>query len=166
MSRVIYIMGVTGCGKSTVGKGLAQATGIPFFDGDDFHPKVNVDKMASGQPLNDGDRAGWLESIHRFVVLRLNRGESSIIACSALKAKYRQSLSAGIEAQTTWVYLEGAFDLIKARMDARSNHFMPSALLQSQFDALEPPEDAIVLNIEASPVVLIQRLQTLIDVNE
>lgn len=159
MSRVIYIMGVAGSGKSTIGGQFAEATGLPFYDGDDFHPDANVEKMTAGQPLTDEDRADWLAAIHRFVVEKLEAGQSLVLACSALKARYRATLSAGIEAQTTWVYLEGSYNLIKSRMEARKDHFMPPALLQSQFDALEPPADAVVLSIEAPPEVLVARLK-------
>jgi carbohydrate kinase (thermoresistant glucokinase family) len=159
MSQVIYVMGVAGSGKSTVGRQFAEATGLPFYDGDDFHPDANVEKMAAGQPLTDEDRADWLAAMHRFVVEKLEAGQSLVLACSALKARYRATLSAGIEAQTTWVYLEGSYDLIKSRMEARKDHFMPPALLQSQFDALEPPADAVVLSIGAAPEVLVERLQ-------
>jgi len=159
MSRVIYIMGVAGSGKSTIGRQFAEATSLPFYDGDDFHPDANVEKMAAGQPLTDEDRADWLAAIHRFVVEKLEAGESLVLACSALKARYRATLSAGIEVQTTWVYLEGSYNLIKSRMEARRDHFMPSALLQSQFDALEPPADAVVLSIDAAPEVLVARLR-------
>jgi carbohydrate kinase (thermoresistant glucokinase family) len=159
MSQVIYVMGVAGSGKSTVGRQFAEATGLPFYDGDDFHPDANVEKMAAGQPLTDEDRADWLAAMHRFVVEKLEAGQSLVLACSALKARYRATLSAGIEAQTTWVYLEGSYDLIKSRMEARKDHFMPLALLQSQFDALEPPADAVVLSIDAAPEVLVERLQ-------
>ncbi|MCR9100550.1 MAG: gluconokinase [bacterium] len=159
MSRVIYIMGVAGSGKSSIGRQFAEATGLPFYDGDDFHPKANVEKMAAGQPLTDEDRAGWLAAIHQFAVEQLEAGASLVLACSALKARYRTTLSAGIENQTTWVYLEGSYDLIKSRMEARKGHFMPPALLQSQFDALEPPADAVVLSIDAAPEVLVSRLR-------
>lgn len=159
MSQVIYVMGVAGSGKSTIGRQFAEASGLPFYDGDDFHPEANVKKMAAGQPLTDEDRADWLAAIHRFVVEKLQAGQSLVLACSALKARYRATLSAGIEPQTTWVYLEGSFDLIKSRMEARKDHFMPPALLQSQFDALEPPADAVVLSIEAAPEVLVARLK-------
>jgi gluconokinase len=159
MSQVIYIMGVAGSGKSTIGRQFAEATGLPFYDGDDFHPDANVEKMAAGQPLTDEDRADWLAAIHRFVVEKLEAGQSLVLACSALKARYRATLSIGIEAQATWVYLEGSYDLVKSRMEARKDHFMPPALLQSQFDALEPPADAVVLSIDAAPEVLVARLR-------
>lgn len=159
MSQVIYVMGVAGSGKSTVGRQFAEAVHLPFYDGDDFHPEANVKKMAAGQPLTDKDRAGWLAAIHRFVIKKLKTGQSLVLACSALKARYRTTLSAGIESQTTWVYLEGSYELIKARMEARKDHFMPPALLQSQFNALEPPTDAVVLSIEAAPEVLVDRLR-------
>lgn len=143
-TKVIYIMGVSGSGKSTVGKLLAEELGVPFFDGDDFHPKANLEKMALGQALNDTDRAGWLQSLNMLAKEYNNTG--AVIACSALKKHYRSTLMQGV-AEHSFVYLEGTFDVIQKRLQARKGHFMPPHLLQSQFDALEPPTDAISVSI-------------------
>ena len=147
MPEVIYIMGVSGSGKTTVGRALAAATGIAFYDGDDFHPPANVEKMQAGQALTDQDRAGWLSAIHQFASQRMEQGHSVIIACSALKERYRQQLSAGMEQEVCWVWLHGSYALIRGRMKKRAGHFMPPALLQSQFDTLEPPENALKIDI-------------------
>ena len=151
-------MGVSGSGKSTFGKLWAAERGIPFVDGDDFHPEANIQKMASGQALNDQDRQGWLEAIHQYV-LPFARTSGIVVACSALKNQYRTLLSRGLERQVVWVYLHGSFELILQRMQDRSEHFMPAALLQSQFDTLEIPKDAIILDIRESPTLLIHYLE-------
>ncbi|TXB70224.1 gluconokinase [Phaeodactylibacter luteus] len=145
---VIYLMGVSGSGKTTVGKLLQQQSGIPFYDGDDFHPPANIKKMSSGYPLDDQDRSGWLSAIHLFVQEHLSSGKSLAVACSALKARYREQLSAGLPGQVHWVYLEGTFEHISARLQSRQGHFMPPALLQSQFDDLEPPHIALRYSIQ------------------
>ncbi len=143
-------MGVSGSGKSTVGRMLSARTGIPFYDGDDFHPKANVEKMRSGHPLDDTDRAGWLEAIRRFALEKI-QASNLIIACSALKESYRLQLMHGMEGLCTWVVLHGDFDLLNERLSSRKGHFMPPALLQSQLDALELP--AYGLHIEVSKPV-------------
>jgi carbohydrate kinase (thermoresistant glucokinase family) len=154
---VLYIMGVSGSGKSTIGHALAQQTGIHFFDGDDFHPPENIDKMKAGHSLNDDDRYGWLAAIHGFVQERLNLNRSSIFACSALKRKYRIQLSKGVPpSQIKWIYLKGDYDTIFRRMQSRTDHFMPATLLQSQFDTLEVPENAIIVDINWSVEEIIQ----------
>ena len=137
--QVIYVMGVSGSGKSTVGQRLGEELGIAFRDGDDFHPQANIEKMSSGQALVDEDRWGWLEAINVFVKKALEKN-SLIIACSALKEVYREKLTNEIEEQCTWVYLHGSLELISKRMQSRGEHFFSATLLQSQFDTLEPPE--------------------------
>jgi carbohydrate kinase (thermoresistant glucokinase family) len=149
-SPVVYIMGVAGSGKSTIGRQLSVATGIPFFDGDDFHPPANKEKMKAGQPLNDDDRKGWLKRINELAKEHSQK-KGAIIACSALKEKYRIVLARGIKSPVHWILLEGNFGLIKERMKSREDHFMPASLLQSQFDTLEPPGNAIVMDINKTP---------------
>ncbi|MEO6537299.1 MAG: gluconokinase [Ferruginibacter sp.] len=148
MKPVIYIMGVSGSGKTTIGKLLAQQTGIPFFDGDDFHSLPNKKKMAAGQPLDDEDRKEWLLALNSLA-LEQTFSDGAIIACSALKEKYRRVLQQGL-LQTIWVFLQGTFEQVKNRLQSRSDHFMPATLLQSQFDILEIPEYAIPVNISLS----------------
>jgi 6-phosphogluconate dehydrogenase len=158
VKKVIYIMGVSGCGKSTIGKLLAQELNIPFFDGDDFHPKANIKKMSSGKPLNDEDRQGWLETLNALAKKQLTKN-SCVIVCSALKQKYRDTLNLDIETQTKWVYLSGAFNQIYNRVNKRPEHFMPSELLQSQFDALEEPKDALKIDITTTPENIIKTIK-------
>lgn len=147
---IIYVMGVAGSGKTTIGQKLSVATGIPFFDADDFHPPANKEKMKSGQPLNDEDRKGWLTSINELAKEQSEKN-GAIIACSALKEKYRTALSSGIKVPVHWVLLQGSFEMIQERMKARKEHFMPASLLQSQFDTLETPGNAIVMDIKTGP---------------
>jgi len=142
-------MGVSGTGKSTIGKLLSEKLGIPFFDGDDFHPKSNIEKMASGKPLNDEDRYDWLLALNQLAHKHKNNG--AVIACSALKEAYRDILKKDITHQTQFIYLEGSFELVKSRMEKRSTHFMPIHLLQSQFKALEPPKEALTISIKNNP---------------
>ena len=157
---IIYVMGVSGSGKSTIGQLLSDRLEIPFVDGDDFHPPTNVEKMRNGSPLNDEDRKGWLAAIHRFAY-KAQHEKGAIIACSALKTKYRDTLSKDLNS-VRWVYLKGSFTEIKKRMEQRKNHFMPEALLQSQFDTLEEPKEAIVIGIEKSPEVIIEEVLPLL----
>jgi carbohydrate kinase (thermoresistant glucokinase family) len=147
---VIYIMGVAGSGKTTIGQKLSAVTGIPFFDADDFHPPANKEKMKAGQPLNDDDRKGWLASINELAKDQSEK-HGAIIACSALKEKYRTELSGGIKVPVHWILLQGSFEMIQERMKARKEHFMPASLLQSQFDTLETPANAIVMDIQSNP---------------
>ncbi|MBT8321082.1 MAG: gluconokinase [Eudoraea sp.] len=146
---VFFVMGVSSSGKSTVGRLLAQQLGFPFYDGDDYHPKANVLKMSKGEPLNDDDRLPWLLKIRE---LAMEKGiPGCVIACSALKATYRQTLTDGLPHQVQWVYLAGDYQTILARMQKRTGHFMPEELLRSQFDTLEAPDDAITVPLESSP---------------
>ncbi|WP_375484627.1 gluconokinase [uncultured Mycobacterium sp.] len=129
-------MGVTGSGKSTVGAALAQRLGVPFADADAFHPRVNIAKMAAGEPLNDEDRFPWLETVGEWLAAHRDGG---VMSCSALKRTYRDQLRRhcpGIE----FLHLSGSTELIGHRQAARTGHFMPAALLKSQFDTLEPLE--------------------------
>lgn len=152
--RVLFIMGVSGSGKSAVGQALSARTGIPFYDGDDFHPRVNVEKMRSGRPLDDNDRAGWLDAIRRFVLEKLPES-NLIIACSALKESYRLQLMREMESLCDWVVLQGEYDMLYERLSSRQGHFMPPALLQSQLDTLELPEYGlhIEVNQPMEPIV-------------
>lgn len=144
MSLRMVIMGVSGCGKSSVGEGLSARLGIPYRDGDDLHPPENVAKMAAGVPLTDADRWPWLDRVARV----LTQEAPVIVGCSALKRVYRDRIrTAG---QVTFVHLVGSRDLIAGRMAARKGHYMPLTLLDSQFAALEPPgpEEAIAVSID------------------
>ena len=141
-------MGVSGCGKSTVGALLAQHLGAEFIEGDSLHPASNVAKMAAGTPLTDADREGWLQTIAAQFSAAHHDGRSLVASCSALKRSYRDTLRAGAP-DLHFVYLKGDFDLLGARVAARSGHYMPASLLASQFAALEEPagdEPAITLD--------------------
>lgn len=151
LSQSIVLMGVSGCGKSTVGKLLSARTGAEFFDGDDYHPEQNVRKMAHGIPLDDEDRRGWLETLRDLIN---DHDQAIIVACSALKQSYRDILSSG-QITPGFVYLHGSRDLLQERAHARSGkeeHFMPVSLLDSQLQTLEQPgSEALTISIEHSP---------------
>jgi len=151
-------MGVSGVGKSTIGNLLSKALRIPFFDGDDFHPESNIKKMSNGQALNDNDRNGWLQILNKLARKQLEKN-SCVIVCSALKKSYREILEQGIEKNTKWVFLHGSFEQIKERINMRKNHFMSSNLLNSQFDTLEEPQDAIKIDITLTPNEIVDLIQ-------
>lgn len=158
----LILMGVSGCGKTSVGELLSQELGWPFYDGDDFHPPANVAKMAAGTPLDDADRQPWLQALHDLIHQHLEEGKSILLACSALKEAYRETLAA-CNPGTLFVYLKGDFDLIFGRMQARAGHYMKAEMLRSQFEALEEPEEALVVNIdqgaEQITAIIIRELQ-------
>lgn len=139
MSTHLVVMGVSGTGKSTVAKVLAERLGWPFAEGDDLHPAANVAKMAAGIPLADPDRWPWLDAIAAWTSEQAAQGNSTIVTCSALRRAYRDRLRAAA-AGTVFVHLVGSLDLLAERMGARKDHFMPTSLLPSQLDALEPLE--------------------------
>ncbi|MBU9698633.1 gluconokinase [Rhodobacteraceae bacterium HSP-20] len=147
--RRIVIMGVSGCGKTSVGQALAARLGAAFVDADDLHPPANVEKMRAGVPLTDADRAPWLDR----VAARLQADAPVVVACSALRRAYRDRLRAGAGGPVTFIHLSGDRTLIAARMAARKGHYMPPALLDSQFATLEPPtaEEALTMGIEEDP---------------
>jgi len=138
-------MGVSGAGKSTVGQALAARLGLPFLDADEFHPPENVAKMASGTPLTDADRWPWLDALNR----RLRSMPEAVLACSALKEDYRRRLAQEL-ADCRFVHLRGSIEVIRVRVAARQHRYMPASLLESQFATLEPPRDAIEVDVSAS----------------
>jgi gluconokinase len=144
-------MGVCGSGKSTVGLALAGKCGGVFLDADDFHPQANIDKMKRGEPLDDADRAPWLATLAGL--LSESSGKTVFLACSALKSRYREILSAG-RGDVQFVHLRGTPELIRARLRARPGHFMPETLIDSQFAALETPQGALSVDID-QPVAAI-----------
>lgn len=145
---MVIVMGVCGCGKSTVGRALARELAVDFLDADDFHPRANVAKMANGIALTDEDRWPWLDAIAAAMRERAAQGRGAVIACSALKESYRDRLRRGDAAGgLRIVYLKGDAATIAPRLASRSGHYMPASLLASQFAALEEPGDAIVVDI-------------------
>ncbi len=151
------MMGVAGCGKTSVGKSLAEHLGWDFYDADDFHPPENVAKMANGIPLNDADRAPWLASLHDLISSSLAQNRPGVLACSALKERYRQQLLEGNDG-VQLIYLKGSYDLIWSRMIARKEHYMKPQMLQSQFDALEEPTNALTMDISMSVGDIVQEI--------
>ncbi len=147
MSTAVILMGVSGCGKTTIGKALSEELNWPFYDGDDFHTSANIEKMSRGIPLDDVDRKPWLEELYQLILEHISSGRSLIVASSALKRSYRQILRGDLE-DVLFVYLEGNYDLIASRIQNRDEHFMKTELLRTQFDTLEEPEDAVVVSIE------------------
>ena len=145
MKRIIIIIGVSGSGKSTVGGKLSGMLELPFFDADDYHPDENIAKMSAGIALNDMDRESWLHQLNDLLKGQDN-SRGCVLACSALKEKYRKKLSKGLEKQITWIYLKGNYNLIRQRIENRSNHFMPVELLKDQFETLEEPTYALELD--------------------
>ncbi|CRE98645.1 TPA: gluconokinase [Yersinia enterocolitica] len=158
--RSIIVMGVSGSGKTTVGEAVARRIHAKFIDGDDLHPRANIQKMGSGHPLNDEDRMPWLERLSDAAYSLHHKNESGIIVCSALKRRYRDRLREG-NPEMVFLYLKGSFDVIMARLKARSGHFMPTDLLKSQFEALEEPgseePDVICVDIDADIDEVVQR---------
>jgi gluconokinase len=138
-------MGVSGSGKSTVGKALEARLGWDFFDADDFHPAENIAKMSAGIPLDDVDRVPWLASLHALISNRLKENRHAVLSCSALKERYRQMLLAGNQGVLV-VYLKGEYDLIWGRMKDRPGHYMKPDMLKSQFEALEEPVNGLVVD--------------------
>lgn len=133
---VIVVMGVTGCGKTTVGEAIGVRLGLPFEDGDELHPQANIDKMASGHPLTDEDRWPWLKAVGRW--LGAHESGGGVVGCSALKRSYREAIRAHAPG-VLFVHLTGSIETIIKRVSHRAGHFMPTSLVQSQFDTLEPP---------------------------
>lgn len=163
-SPLFLIMGVSGCGKSTIAKQLSESLKIPFIEADNFHPKANVLKMKNGHPLNDDDRKSWLQCL--AIELKRNEATGCVLACSALKEKYRVILNSLVSKALQIIFLEGSFELIKNRIDQRAGHFMASQLLQSQFDILEKPQNAWVFDIKNdSKTIHIQILEKLKTIN-
>ena len=155
---VIILMGVSGAGKTTVGQLLAQDLGWPFFEGDDFHPRSNVVKMAQGIALTDADRWPWHDSIRERIGTRVSSSQNAVIACSALRQTYREHLLEGIR-ETVLVYLKGNYSLISSRLAQRQDHFMNADLLDSQFHTLEEPEGVITIEAVLEPQEIVDAVK-------
>ena len=155
---VIVLMGVAGSGKTTVGRALAAQLGWPFRDADEFHPPANVDKMSHGVPLTDSDRRPWLAAIRAYIDATLARGDSAVVTCSALKERYRRIIVRD-PAQVKLVHLAGDVAIIAERLQARKGHFMKSEMLSSQFADLEPPRDALTVDIAQPPEVMVAQIR-------
>ena len=167
MTKHVVVMGVSGCGKSTVAKGLAEIFGWDLGEADEFHPPSNIAKMESGVPLNDDDRRPWLEDLAAWMAERAAEGRSTVIACSALKRSYRDILRDG-PPSLGFIHLYGPMEVIAERLARRKGHFMSPSLLQSQFQTLEALEDGergITLDLRRTPEELIAAAQHWVEAN-
>lgn len=156
-ARILLIMGVAGSGKTTVGKRIAATLNWPYFEADDFHSAANKEKMGKGIPLDDYDRAPWLAAIRAKMDECRASGKSAVFTCSALKEKYRVALL-GETTDATLVFLSGDFETVMARVGGRKGHYMKSDMVRSQFEALEPPKDALTLDIKLTPEEIVQTI--------
>jgi gluconokinase len=154
---IAIVMGVTGSGKTSVGRLLAQQLGWEFADADDFHPSANVEKISHGIPLTDEDRAPWLERLRIQITNWIVNGQNAVLACSALKRTYRQELSVGPEVR--FVYLKGSPELIAQRLRLRRGHFADEKILASQFADLEEPEAAVTVDISQTPEMIVAQIR-------
>lgn len=147
---VYVVMGVSGSGKTTIGKMLAEELNLPFYDADDFHPIGNIEKMKSGEALTDTDRRPWLETLSSKIE-KWNRDKGAVLSCSALKKSYRRILMSRKTDDILLIYLKGSRHLILNRLKQRKDHYMPPSLLDSQFEALEEPKQAVTIPIDGTP---------------
>ncbi len=153
----LVVMGVSGAGKSTVGRALAERFGRPFLEGDDFHPAASIRKMASGEPLTEADREPWLQRIGDAIARAQRAGQSPIVACSALSRASRRVLRAR-HPELVFVHLAGERSVFEARLRARSGHFMPASLLDSQLETLQEPQDALRIDASEPVPVIVERI--------
>jgi gluconokinase len=156
MATIVVVMGVSGSGKTTVGTMLADAMHCAFLEGDSLHSAANVEKMSHGIPLTDADRAPWLAAIHARLLDSFTRGECLVVGCSALKQSYRMVLAEGVP--IAWVYLKGSAALIRSRMQHRTGHYMKADMLASQFEALEEPSDALIVDVSQPPAAIVEQI--------
>ncbi len=162
---VVITMGVAGCGKTTVGRLLAEVTGGRFFDGDQFHSSESIAKMRRGIPLTDEDRQPCFQALRKIIEQNLEKEELTVISCSALKEKYRQFLQQN-DQRVKFVYLKGSFSLIEKRMQNRRGHYFSPQLLQSQFETLEEPINALQVSIEAPPESIVNVIQEWLELSQ
>lgn len=154
---IILITGVTGSGKSTIGRLLAAQLQWKFYEGDDFHPSVNIEKLKRGAPLDDEDRLPWLTAIRETIRAAIDQGEDAVIACSALKESYRRMLR--INADVVLIHLQANSELIDERLKHRTGHFMNPALIRSQFETLEQPEAALQIDASLAPREIVRTIR-------
>jgi gluconokinase len=153
---ILLVMGVTGSGKTTIAKMLAERLAYVFLEADDFHSPANKEKMRAGIPLTEADRLPWLDAIHEELVRQHNLGHNVVLACSALKESYRRRLADGLSLKV--IYLKGSYEVIRERLHARHGHFAGKAILADQFANLEEPKDAIVVSIEKAPENIVREI--------
>jgi gluconokinase len=156
---IVVLMGVSGSGKTTIGRLLAGQLGWTYIEADDYHPASNVDKMHRGIPLNDADRAPWLDALRRQVDEACAKGDNVVLACSALKHAYQHYLERDVPGCVHYVHLRGSEDLIRQRLATRKGHFMNPALLHSQFEILEPPDHAIQVDVSPAPEAIVAEIR-------
>ncbi len=160
---IVIVMGVSGSGKSSIGKMLASELNWEFFDADDFHPPANIEKMRQGIPLTDADRMPWLLTLQDAIASIIQQARHAVLACSALKSSYREIMLDNCDrSQIRLIYLKGSFQLIQQRLKQRQNHYMSQNLLQSQFDILEEPEDAICVDISQPMDAIAQQIYRMV----
>lgn len=160
--RAVILMGVAGSGKSTVGTNLAKRLDWTFLDADDFHPAANVEKMSKGMPLNDADRMPWLRRLHDELDHRIGSGASVVLGCSALKESYRQIMQEGLS-RIAYVFLDVDQLTLTERLGKRKDHFFPKGLLESQFAALERPQNALIVDASRSIEEVIEQIVAALD---
>lgn len=163
--RIVLVMGVSGSGKTTIGRMLAAQLGWPYFEADDFHSAANKEKMSHGIPLDDGDRAPWLAAIRQRIDECVARNESAVFTCSALKESYRRVLMDRVPS-ISLVYLGGGHATLLARMRGRSGHYMKADMLRSQLTALEVPHDALMMDITQSPETIVAEIRRALNETE
>jgi len=156
---IVVIMGVSGCGKTTVGRLLAKRLDWAYYEGDAFHPPENIEKMSQGVSLDDVDRGPWLASIKEVIDRCADGASDAVFACSALRRTYRRTLSADV-ADIRFVYLKGDSQTIRGRMKSRDGHYMKANMLESQFSSLEEPDDAIEVDIKNFPQDIVERIES------
>ncbi|WP_224482976.1 NADP-dependent phosphogluconate dehydrogenase [Robertkochia aurantiaca] len=157
--QAIILMGVSGSGKTTIGRLLSERTGILYYDADDYHPRENINKMKNGQALNDDDRLPWLSKLNELLKENLSKDKSCILGCSALRQSYRDILTSGLGPSFKFIHLKGSFETIEKRQKERKDHFMPAKLLKSQFDTLEDAPEAFQVSVEANPEELVNLIE-------
>jgi gluconokinase len=162
--RAVILMGVSGSGKTTIGRLLTAQLGWDYIEGDDYHPPENIQKMAGGIPLNDSDRQPWLEKLHDILRAHARTQQPVVLACSALKRRYRQTLAAGLP-EVHFVYLKGNNALIARRLAGCPRHYMKAGMLASQFEALQEPEDALTVDITQSPQEICRHIREVLDLD-